>query len=205
MANNAQLTAAQRRKKFVLELKDMLAGAAFPFMLAVILSVTVIGFCVTDELALGIVILVAGELFLLAAYLVFGRQNGVAAARKSAKNIKKRELGSADAGVLFKTGEYALYKAFIIGLISCVPFILIQFINCVFLNNFCGFLLRYAFGWAYYPLSYLNLSQWLSFIWILPLVSVHAAGYVWGARQEFSKQAVTAAQEQKSKNKKSRK
>lgn len=125
MANNEQLTAAQRRKKFVLELKDMLAGAAFPFMLAVILSVTVIGFCVTDELALGIVILVAGELFLLAAYLVFGRQNGVAAARKSAKNIKKRELGSADAGVLFKTGEYALYKAFIIGLISCVPFILI--------------------------------------------------------------------------------
>lgn len=205
MANENNLSAADKRKKFLLELKDLLAGAAFPFMLMIIFSVTIIGFSATDELALGIVILVAGELFLAAAYLVFGRQNGITAARKSAKNSKKRELGSTDVGVAFKTGEYALYKGFAIGLMSCVPFILIQLINCIVSNNLCTFLLRYAFGWAYYPLSYANASQWLNFIWVLPLVAVHACGYLWGAKQEFAKQAKIAVTEQKSKNKKSKK
>lgn len=175
----------------------MLAGAAFPFMLAVILSVTVIGFCVTDELALGIVILVAGELFLLAAYLVFGRQNGVAAARKSVKNKKKARARLRRCRRFIQNRRVRVIQGFYNRTYKLRAVYINSVYKLRFLNNFCGFLLRYAFGWAYYPLSYLNLSQWLNFIWILPLVSVHAAGYVWGARQEFSKQAVTAAQEQK--------
>ena len=197
-------------KKLLLELKDLLIGAAFPFMLQLIFSASVILFAsYTDEVGLSIAALVFGELLLAGAYIIFGRQNGVVAYRRTVQNTKKREAGSDDIKAALYVGEYALYKGFIIALISCVPFIIFQIINGAVPNKPCHFILMYAFGWAWYPFGVVNeytstyISEWLNLIWITVPVAIHALAYFLGARKEEKKQLLVAkAQELKGKRKK---
>ena len=204
-----KLNGEQTGKKVALELKDLLVGAAFPFMLQLIFSASVILFAsYTDEIGLSIAALVFGEVLLCGAYVIFGRQNGIVAYRRTVQNNKKREAGSTEPRAVLYVGEYALYKGFVIALISCVPFILFQLINAAAPNNPCHFILMYAFGWAWYPFELVNLSgaglsEWLNLIWIVLPVAVHALAYFLGARKEKKKQDLVAkAQELKGKKSK---
>ena len=200
-----ELNKQQKRQKILLEIKDFLVGAAFPFMLQLVLSASVILFAdAQGELAIQVFALVVGEIMLIAAYVIFGRQNGISAYRKTTLTQKKREMGSDDVKVYYKTGEYALWKGVVIGVISVAPFMLFQFIQCLAPNTFCEFLLKYAFGWAAYPFKVIGLkTEWLNFIWIIIPVGVHTAAYYWGGRQEKKKQELLEkAQEIKGKNKK---
>lgn len=198
-----EFTAEEKRKKFLYELKDMLVGAAFPLMLMLVLSASIISFVsATDELPLKIVILILGELALAGTYVVFGRQNGTVAIRRSVQNKMKCEIGTDDLKAKLRTGEYALYKGFLIGFISCVPYILFQIIGSAAPNSVCDFMLQYAFGWAFYPFNLASLPTWLNLFWVIPLSCVHAAAYYWGASREIKKQkTIEKAQEIKDKRK----
>lgn len=188
-----ELTAEEKHKKIWLEIKDLLAGAAFPLMLMLIFGVSILGFTdSTEELALQIVIIVLGELFLAAAYIVFGRQSGIAGKRRYVQNQKKREIGGADLKARCHTGEYALHKGFLIAIISCIPYIIVQIIGAASPNSVCDFLLKTVFGWAYYPFALSGITPWLNFIWIIPLTCIHAAAYAWGGATEEKKQKKVA-------------
>lgn len=192
-----------KSKKFKLEFLDFLSGAAFPLMLMIILSASIISFAASDDMIMNIIIVVVGDVLLTAVLIIFGRQNGVVAYRKYVQQSKKREIGTSDIKALSGVGEYEIYKGFIIGLIACVPFIIFQMINCIVPNTFCEFLLKYAFGWAYYPLSYVNASEWLNLVWIIPALCIHALGYFIGAKREKKKQdEVAELQNGKDKKKK---
>ena len=174
-------------------------------MLQLVLSASVILFADTQgELAIQAFALAVGEIMLIAAYVIFGRQNGAAAYRKTVVSQKKREMQSDDIRVYYKTGEYALWKGVVIGAISVVPYILFQFIQCVAPNVFCEFILKYAFGWAAYPFIVMGVEiDWLNFIWIVIPVGVHTVAYFWGGYGERKKQAIMEkAQEIKEKKKK---
>ena len=195
----SDLTAEEKRKGLGLEIKDVLAGAAFPFMLTLILSATVLNFIAYgggDDLGIQILILVVGEIMVIAATVIFGKQNGATAYKKTIQNTQKREAGSTDIRAKAYVGEYAVYKAIIIAAVSCVPFIIVQFINAVAPNDVCGFILMYALGWAYYPFALAKLSQWLNFIWIIPFVAVHTAAYIWGGKTEKKKHDAAINQEE---------
>ena len=184
----------QKSLKFWYELKDMLAGAAFPLMLMVILSVSFIGMstALTEDVLLSIVLLCIGEAVLAAAYVIFGRQNGITSVRKLVQNAKKRDINKADKPALFKTGEYSAYKGFVIGFISCVPYIVFQIIECAAHNTFCEFILLYAFGWAACPFSYAGISPWVNLVLVIAPTAIHGAAYIWGAHTEWAKQQKVA-------------
>lgn len=167
----------------------MLAGAAFPIMLMLILSASIISFTTaSDEIPMQIFVLVIGEILLCVAYVIFGKQSGVTAYRKTVQNGKKRATGNADLKARFHTGEYALYKGFVIGFISCIPYIIFQIIGSAAPNVVCDVMLQYAFGWAVYPFRLASLSSWLNLLWVIPLTCVHAAAYFWGGKAEEKKQ-----------------
>ena len=172
-------------------------------MLQLVLSVSVILYAdYNEDLAIQCFALVVGEIMLIAAYVIFGRQNGISAYRKSVVAGKKRELKSADIKVYYKTGEYALWKGIVIGAITVVPFVLFQFIECVAPNTVCAFVLKYAFGWAVYPFTVMGIKiQWLNFVWTVIPVGVHTASYFWGAFKERKRQQ-SVAEGVKEKNKK---
>ena len=204
-----QFTAEQKRKRVWLEIKDLLTGTAFPFIIQLIFSASIILFAdYTEEIVLAVAALLLGECLLIGAYVVFGRQNGIYAYRRTAQGEKKRSLQPDDISAQFKTGEYAIWKGFLIPFISVLPFMLFQFINCVAPNKVCEFLLLYAFGWAAYPFRVIGeatgaLTEWLNFIWIIVPIGVHAAAYIWGARTETVRQKkVEEAQQLKGKRKK---
>ena len=149
-----ETTDNKKSNKILYEIRDMLTGAAFPIMLQLIFSTSIILFAdYNEEPVLQVFVLVFGEILLAGAYVVFGRQNGLAAYRRTVLGEKKRAGGTADKRALYKTGEYALWKGFVIGAVSCVPFVVFQFIQCVAPNIVCEFILKYAFGWAVYPFS----------------------------------------------------
>lgn len=180
----------------------MLVGAAFPFMLQLVLSASVILFAdINDDAAIQGFSLAVGELMLIGAYVIFGRQNGISAYRKFTVSEKKRELQTDDIAAYYRTGEYAVWKGIVIGVISVIPFIIFEFIECVAPNTVCGFVLKYAFGWAVYPFIVFGVKiEWLNFIWIIIPVVVHTAAYIWGAVKERKKQQlVREAQEIKKK------
>ena len=187
-----ELDAKQKRQKILLEIKDFLIGSAFPFMLQLVLSASVILFAdYNDDVAIQAFALVVGEIMLIVAYVIFGRQNGISAYRKTVVTQKKREMGSTDVTVYYKTGEYALWKGVVIGAVSVIPFVLFQFIQCVAPNVFCEFLLKYAFGWGAYPFKVIGIDiEWLNFIWIIIPVGVHTGAYYWGGYQEKKRQAL---------------
>lgn len=201
-----ELNSQQKRQRIFLEIKDLLIGAAFPLMLQLVLSASVIMLSAYGgDKAIEILIVVVGELMLAAAYFIFGRQNGVSAYRKTVIAQKKRDLDSADIKAYYKTGEYAIWKGVVIGVISVIPFMLIEFINCLAPNNVCDFILKYAFGWAACPFDVIDssLSEWLNFIWIVFPVGVHTGAYIFGANREEKRQKLLyEAQEIKDKKKK---
>lgn len=185
-----KLTAKERGKKFLLEFKDMLIGAAFPFMLMLILSASIISYIAysgSEDLGMKILILVVGEVMVFAATVIFGRQNGATAYKKTLQNGQKREVNSTDLNSVLYIGEYAPYKGAIIPLIACVPFVVFQFVQAVYPNDVCHFALMYAFGWAYFPFNLAKLSDWLNLLWIIPFAGAHLGAYIWGAKKEKKK------------------
>lgn len=200
---------AEINKKIILaEIKDIITGAAFPFMLQLIISASVILFADYSEAVMRVVALVFGELLLIAAYVIFGRQNGLTAFRRAVHSEKISELHEGDAPQRVKAGEYSVWKGFAIGFASVIPFMLLQFVQCVAPNIVTEFLLKYAFGWAAFPFIVIGqavgeLSQWLNFIWIVVPVGVHAAAYVYGAKREEIRQR-KAAEMQAAKDKRRR-
>ena len=186
MENN--LTSAEKGKKFLYELRDMIVGAAFPLMLMLVFSVSIILFAFVDDFGIKIAVLIVGELLLAGAYIIFGKFNGTTAAKKQVQNDTKRKLNSTEPKVVFRTGEYAPYKGFLIGLVSCVPYIIVQIIESACPNVFTGFLVRYAFGWAFLPFDMAGLSTWLNLIWVIPLSCIHGVAYIVGGRAEIQRQ-----------------
>ena len=200
-----ELNSQQKRQKILLEIKDILVGAAFPVMLQLVLSASIILFADTQgELAIQAFALAVGEVMLIAAYIIFGRQNGISAYRKFVISQKKRELPNPEIKVFYKTGEYALWKAVVIGTVSVLPFMFFQLIQCLAPNTFCEFLLKYAFGWAAYPFNVFGVEiEWLNFVWIVIPIGVHTGAYYWGGYTEKKRQALLEkAQEMKDKKKK---
>ena len=185
-----ELNSKQKRQRILLEIKDILIGAAFPLMLQLVLSASVIMFADTNgEIEIQAFALAMGEIMLIAAYVIFGRQNGISAYRKTVVSSKKREMQSDDIKVYYKTGEYAIWKGIVIGALSTIPFILFQFIQCLAHNTFCEFILKYAFGWATYPFIVFGVeTDWLNFIWIIIPVGVHTLAYFWGGYRERKRQ-----------------
>ena len=138
---------------------------------------------------------------LIGAYFIFGRQNGVSAYRKTVVTSKKRELQTNDIKAYYKTGEYAIWKAVVIAVITVIPFIIFQLIECVAPNTVCEFVLKYAFGWAAYPFIVFGVKiQWRNFIWIIIPVGSHTAAYIWGGYQERKKQQLVAQANEKKDN-----
>lgn len=205
-----ELTSEQKKKRVLLEIKDILAGAAFPLMLQLILSASLILFAdYSGDVGLRVFALVFGELLLIGSYIVFGRQNGITAYRRTVQGTKKRELSPDDVTAFYRTGEYAVWKGIVIGVITVVPFMIFELIQCVAPNIVCEFALKYAFGWAAYPFLLIGqipavgkLSEWLNFIWIVIPVGVHVGAYILGATAEKKRRAkVEEAREIKDKRK----
>lgn len=180
----------------------MLLGAAFPLMLQIILSVSFIGMTssLTEDVALSAVMLSIGEALLIAAYIIFGRQNGITSVRKLVQHAKKRDMNTTDRQSLWGTGEYSPYKGFLIGFLSCVPCIIFQIINAIVPNSFCKFLMLYAFGWEFIPLSYAGVSEWLNLLMVLVPTAVHGGAYMFGAHKEWAKQQKVAALQKEGKS-----
>lgn len=179
-------------RKILLELKDLLVGAAFPFVIMVVFGTSLLIFAAVNDLAIRLIAIIGGDLFIAAAYVVFGKQNGSVAYRKSVLGGQKRELNSSDEKAIYKTGEYALWKGFVIPLIACVPYIIIQIIAIAAPNTFCKFMLEYVFGWAYFPVTLAGGHQALCLLMILFPVAAHAIGYVVGRNVEEKAQAKIA-------------
>lgn len=172
-----------KKRKFWFELRDILAGVAFPLMLSVILSASIIAFASADDLAISLVALIGGEAMFVGSLIIFGRANGSAAYKKTVLQTQKRALNSSDERAVYGTGEYAVWKGIVIPLIVCLPFIILQSIHLIAPNNFCAFCLKYVCAWAYYPFSYLGEKyQALNYILILLPVGVHMLGYYLGKR-----------------------
>ena len=170
------------KRKILLEIRDMLASMAFPFMISLIFSASVISFASYDgDLAIKLIALIGGEVMFVGALVIFGRANGASAQRKTILYNRKRALNSTDELSVYGTGEYKLWKGFVIGFVICVPFIIIQIIELAAPNTFCSFCLKYLFAWAYYPFSFLGEKyQALNFILVLLPVGVHALSYYLG-------------------------
>ena len=200
-----ELTPQEKRQKFLWEARDLIIGAALPFVIMCIFSSTIILFADTDDLTVQLIAIIGGDILLAAAYFIFGRQNGATAYRKYYLNETKRALNSSDKKVIYKTGEYALWKGFAIPLISCVPFIILQIINICAPNTFCEFMLRYACGWAYFPLHAAGVHEAVNFVFIVIPVAAHVAGYILGMKKEEKIQAQVAEESARIRKKKHKK
>lgn len=192
-----------KKKKFAYELKDLLAGAAFPFIISVLFSATIIAYSsYREDLGVSLLALIGGEALFIISLIIFGRANGAAAYRKFVLNDKKRELNSSDEHAVYRTGEYALWKGALIGFIITIPFIIIQIIELCASNVFCSFCLEYIFAWAYCPFSYLGEKfEALNFIMVLLPVGVHMLAYYLGKIKEEKIQEQIAIESQKAKKK----
>jgi hypothetical protein len=182
----------------------MLAGAAFPFMIMVIFSSTIILFASYDDLTVKLIATIGGELLILAAVYIFGKNNGAAAYRKYVLGVRKRALNSTDKKAIYKTGEYSLWKGIAIPLITVIPFVIFQIINIAAPNNFTYIMLLYMCGWAYYPFTFFDIAEAFNFILIILPVGAHLIGYVIGKiKEEKIQQQI--AMESENVNKKKRK
>lgn len=178
--------AYSRGRKFRLELVDMLQGVAFPFIIMVVFSASIIAFASSEDLSISLLALIGGEIMLVAALIMFGRANGSEAYRKTVENDRKRLLHSSDEKCFYRTGEYALWKGAVIALITCIPFVIFLSIELIVDNSVCMFCLQYIFGWAYYPFSYLGKSYMaLSFISIIIPVATMTVGYYLGKLRQL--------------------
>ncbi len=191
-------------RKALLEFKDILAGVAFPLIVMLVLSSTITLFAdYQADLGVSLTALIGGEIMFAAALVIFGRANGSEAYSTTLLHEQKRELGSTDERVLCRTGEYALWKGALIAAILCVPFIIVQIIELCYPNVVCSYCLKYMFGWAYYPFSYLGESyQALNFIMILLPLTAHTVGYYFGKRKQIQIQEAVAEQNANKKRRK---
>lgn len=194
---DGNLTKTDKRIKILRETRDLLVGAAFPFIIMIVFSSTIIAFAGVSDLAIQILAVVGGEALLIGAFIIFGRQNGATAYRKYILGSKKRQLGTEDKNALYRTGEYALWKGFVIGFITTVPFIVFQIVNLAAPNSFTKFILLYACGWAYFPLQLCGAPEAVNFVFILVPVGVHVAGYILGKRKEIAMQRRVAEESEK--------
>lgn len=195
-----ELTSQQKRQKFLWEARDLVIGAALPFVVMCIFSSMIIMFAGMNDLTVRLIAIIGGDILLVAAYVIFGRQNGATGYRKYYLNETKRALNSTESKVIYKTGEYALWKGFVIPFISCIPFIILQVINICYANAFCTFMLSYACGWAYYPLQGTGAPEAVNFVFIILPVAAHAVGYVLGMKKEEKIQAQIAEESERIKN-----
>lgn len=190
-----ELTANQKRKGILLELKELLTSAAFPFLIQIFLSASVILFAdYSGDKALQVFVIIFGELLLMGAFFIFGKMNGTTAYRQTIQHKAKREMESDSITAYLKTGDYAVWKGIVIALIAIVPFLIFQLVQCVAPNTVCELILKYGFGWAAYPFIVIfgsdeAFSQWLNFIWIVFPIAVHTAAYIYGASKEAKNQA----------------
>ncbi len=191
-------------RKILLEIKDLLAGIAFPLIVMLVISSTILAYAsYTKDIAVSLIALIGGEIMITAALVVFGRANGGAAYRKTVLNAQKRGLGSTDVTVVCKTGEYALWKGVLIGAVLCMPFLIFQTIELCYANSVCSFCLQYMCGWAYFPFSYLGESyQALNFIMIILPVAAHTLGYHLGKLKQQKIQSAIAEQNSAKKGRK---
>ncbi|MGN1060736.1 MAG: hypothetical protein ACI4QN_03295 [Candidatus Coproplasma sp.] len=176
------------KRKFWLEFKDIMSGCAFPFIIMVIFSSTIITFASTSEvdLVVRLIALIGGELMLAAAFFIFGRANGSDAYKKTVENARKRELNSSDEKVAYHTGEYALWKGTLIGFIICIPFLIILTIQLCIKNSFCTFMLQYVFSWGYAPFLFLGDGYAaLSYVMIVFPVGIMTLGYFFGKLRQI--------------------
>lgn len=168
-------------RKILLEAKNFLADAAFPMIVTLVISSTILSFASYDDLAISLIALIGGEIMLSAALVMFGRANGSAAYKKTLFNAQKRDLGSNDERVLCRTGEYALWKAAVTALIISIPFLIFQTIELCYANKVCSFCLQYMCGWAYFPFSYLGKNfQGLNYITLVLPFGTLMLGYYLG-------------------------
>ena len=174
--------AVDLKRKVLLEIKNILIDLAFPLMLMLVISATIIAYAsYTDDIAVSLIALIGGEIMLTASLVIFGRANGSAAYNKTLLNVQKRELGSTDERVVYRTGEFAIWKGVLVGFILCIPFIIFQIIELCVHNVVTGFCLQYVCGWAYFPYFYFGAGyQALSFIMIILPVGAHTLGYYLG-------------------------
>lgn len=178
------------------EIIDILMGAAFPFMLQLILSVSIISYAgYGGDDGFAVLTVIIGEILIVGSYFMFGRQNGISAYMKYVQQSKKRDLGTDDFKALNRCGEYAVWKGIAIGFITCIPYIIFQIIACAAPNDVCLFALMYVFGWAYFPLSFFGLSGWLNLIFVIALTGIHTGGYIFGAFKEKQRTAKIAEAE----------
>ncbi|MGN0806775.1 MAG: hypothetical protein ACI4MC_07025 [Candidatus Coproplasma sp.] len=183
------------KRKIWLEFKDLMAGCAFPLIIMVIFSSTIITFSTGAELDLTVrlISVIGGELMLAAAFFIFGRANGSEAYKKTVENSRKRELNSSDEKVAYRTGEYALWKGAVTGFVICIPFIIILAVQLGVKNSFCSFMLQYVFSWGYAPFSFLDEGlAALSFISVLFPVGIMTLGYYFGKLRQIKIQEALA-------------
>ena len=202
-----QITYSKKRK-FWFEIKDLLAGIAFPFIITIVFSTTIISFSSDRDadLTIKLISMIGGEILLIAAMIIFGRANGSSAYKKTVLHDRKRALGSADEFAVYGTGEYKLWKGFLLGFLVTVPFIIFLIIELIVPNTFCSFCLKYVFAWAYSPVTFFDEKlQALSFVMVLLPTGVHALGYYLGKLKELKVQQNIASQENERKNKRKRK
>ena len=83
--NNIEQVTFSKKRKFLLELKDLFSGIVFPFMISLVFSLSIILFSTDRGVDFGVRLLslIGGEALLVAAFIVFGRANGVAAYDKT--------------------------------------------------------------------------------------------------------------------------
>ena len=196
---------SQLAKKILGEFVDMLHCAMLPFIIMCIFSSTIVLFADMDDITVQVLAVVVGDVLIVGSYVIFGKQNGATAYNTYYLNESKRALGNTEQKVVFRTGEYSLWKGFVIPVISCVPFMLFLLIEMCLPNAFCQVMLRYAFGWAYYPAVMTGLHQSFALVFIVAPVAAHAAGYFAGMKSEEKKQALQAEEEQNRRGKKRKK
>lgn len=158
----------------------MLAGAAFPIIIQLVFSSTILAFADSDDLAIRLLSIIGGEIFIVGAYVIFGKQSGVTAYKNTVSGERKRALGSNDPKAVFRTGEYALWKGFVIAFISVMPYLVVQTVDLFYSNIVTEFMLRYCFGWAYYPLKYTGAHAAYNYLWCVVLIAVHGVAYFVG-------------------------
>lgn len=176
------------KRKFWLEFKDLMAGCAFPFIIMVIFSSTIIAFGCGNkvDLSIKLIAIIGGELMLTAALFIFGRANGSEAYKKTVENQRKRELNSSDEKVAYHTGEYALWKGVLIGFIICIPFLIFLTVQVCVENTFCTFILQYVFAWGYAPFLPLGSGYIaLSYTAILFPIAIMTLGYFFGKKRQI--------------------
>ncbi len=179
------------------EFFDICAGIAFPMIVQIMFSATIIIFAdyVSTSFWISLVALLVGEGFVVVAYYLFGNKSGSVAYTNFVVAEQIRVDGQPD---YRRGGEYAPYKGFVIGFISTIPYIIVHILYCIFPGvSFLEFFLYFAFGWAVYPI-YLGTQSISAFsmLFVLVLTVIHGAGYIIGKKQEFKRrEAVRLADE----------